>query len=56
MAMEDKKTISIRYPVALWRRLKLLEIDGEIESIAQVTLDAVEKEVTRIEKKRDKKR
>ncbi len=49
-----QKNMTIRYPYELWRRIKLLEIDGHIETIAKLTLQAVEKEVTRLEKKTGK--
>jgi hypothetical protein len=47
------KTISIRFPRDLWRRIKLLEINGHARSISSLTLAAVEKEVQRLEKQND---
>jgi len=54
-ADEEIKKLSIRYPENLWRRLKMLEIDGHIRSINNLTIAAVEKEVRRIERQKEKK-
>jgi hypothetical protein len=37
--MENTKTISIRIPLAIWKRLKLAAIDGRIESIQKAAID-----------------
>jgi hypothetical protein len=48
----NTKNMTIRFPLPLWKRLKMLEIDGKIKSIHAITLEAVEKEAARLEKKK----
>ena len=43
MKTEKQKTITVRLPVPLWRKLKLAIIDGKIKSIQGVVVDLLEK-------------
>ena len=36
------KKITIRFPLAIWKKLNLLRIDGKIASIQQAVLDGLD--------------
>ena len=43
MKTEKQKSITIRLPVPLWRKLKLAVIDGKIKSIQNAVVSLLEK-------------
>lgn len=42
------KNITIRWPKDIWRTLKILVIDGDIESIQAFTIEAVKEKLDRM--------